>query len=342
MSEARKNWQRLLNNDLKWKTFKKRAELMQAVRSFFIHRGYLEIDPPIASPWPSLDSNIDSVKVKIHDMNGNPSELFLHTSPEHAMKKLLAAGSGDIFFLGKVFRDSEITDLHNPEFTMAEWYKNGASYNEIMDETEDLIIYCAERVTGSLNISYQGESIDLSSPWGRISVKELFDDKAGIDIDKCMSLNSIREAAAKTSVFFKDDDDWDTIFFRIFMEKIEPELGFKRPCFVTDYPAKNPLMAKLKDSDPNYVERAELFIAGIELANGYTELTDGNELLKRFRKEQELRPDNLPIDTDLIKALNTGMPECSGIALGIDRLLMLLLDKKSINDVILFPTKEMM
>jgi len=314
---------------------------MQAVRSFFINRDFLEVDPPTASPWPTLDSNIDSVKVRIHDMNGNPSELFLHTSPEHAMKKLLAAGSGDIFFLGKVFRDAEITELHNPEFTMAEWYKNGAAYNEIMDETEELIIYCAEKVTGSLNISFQGKNIDLSSPWDRISVKELFLNKAGLDLDKCMSLDLMRKAAVKTSVYCEDNDDWDTIFLRIFMEKIEPELGLKRPVFVTDYPAKNPLMAKLKASDPAYVERAELFIAGIELANGYTELTDGKELLKRFKKEQQSRPGNLPIDTDLIKALKTGMPECSGIALGIDRLLMLLLDKKSINDVILSPVKEM-
>ena len=318
----------------------KRAGLLSAVRSFFNEKGYTEIDAPCITPWPTMDSNIDSIPVTIKNLNKQTKKFFLHTSPEHSMKKLLASGSGDIYFLGKVYRDGEITDLHNPEFTMAEWYKTNADYFDIMDETEDLVNFCLNSLNLPLKIHYGHYEIDFEKPWERISVKKIFWNKGQIDLDKCMDISGIREAALKLSVHFNKHDDWDTIFSRIFIDNIEHELGFSRPCFVYDYPSKKPLMAAYKESDKNYVQRAELFIAGMELANGYTELTDYKELLKRFEHEKKLKPEDFPIDYDLIEALKSGMPQCSGIALGIDRLLMILLDKKNIKEVIPFPLEN--
>jgi len=319
---------------------KKRAGLLRAVRSFFYTEGLMETDPPLATPWPTLDANIDSVSISSSDSAHRPLKLFLHTSPEHAMKKMLAAGCGDIYFLGKVFRDREITSQHNIEFTMAEWYVQHATYREIMDMAERLIVFCAESVNGSTNVCWNGTVIDLSPPWERISVRDLFLRNAGIDLNDSMETEALHKAAGENGIILSADDDWDTAFNKIFLERIEPALNTARPCFVTDYPSHTPLMAAKKKSDPRYVERTELFIGGLELANGYTELTDSRELLERFKSEGKIRP-GLPIDHELIQALEHGIPQCSGIALGIDRLLMLLTDKHDIEEVILFPAHQM-
>jgi len=318
-----------------------RHRLMAGIRSFFDAAGYLEIDSPLLTPWPTLDANIRSVPVDIRSETGKPLHLFLHTSPEYSMKKILAAGEGRIYFLGKVFRDGECTPLHNPEFTMLEWYRAGAGYEDLMDETESLIRGIAERMLGSGRIRFRGKTIDLSTPWKRISMRSLFREKTGSDLDGREGIEALRKTAGRLGVHYGRDEDWETVFQRIFMEKMEPGLGGTSPVFLTDYPLRLGLNAKPRPDDPGWTERVELYIGGLEVANGYTELTDAAEQELRFLADRDKKKaetgEDLAVDTELIEAMRMGLPPCAGIALGVDRLLMLMTDSPALQDVLLFP-----
>jgi lysyl-tRNA synthetase class 2 len=315
--------------------------LLREIRSFFDATGYLEIDSPLLTPWPTLDSNIHSVPVDIHSEIGKPHRLFLHTSPEYSMKKVLAAGAARIYFLGKVFRDGECTALHNPEFTMLEWYRVGAGYADLMDETESMIRGIAERMLGSIRIPFNGKTIDLSAPWKRISVCTLFSDKTGTALVPEAGTEALMKTADRLGVYYRPDEDWEVLFQRIFMEKLGPGLGETVPVFVTDYPLRLGLNAKPKPVDPQWTERVELYIGGLEIANGYTELTDAAEQERRFLADREKKKketgEDLPVDKELIDAMKIGLPPCAGIALGVDRLLILMTNSPKIQDVLLFP-----
>ncbi len=335
------NWLRLRSGEMDWNVFRFRAGMLRAARLFFEREGFLEVEPPLLTACPTLDSNIRSIKAQVEDGSGKSGPFFLHTSPEHSMKKLLAAGAERIFYIGKVFSDGEITGLHNPEFTMAEWYRAGADFNGIMRDTENLVRFIAKETAAPDPLRFGGRSIELSAPWKRITMRELFTAKAGIDLDASADIEPFRAAARKAGVPTEKDDDWETVFFRVFLEKIEPGLGFPSPVFVTGYPARMGLMARRKQDEPDWVERAELYMGGLELANGYTELTDAGEQRGRFmeelgRKRAQGCPD-YRMDEELLQALELGLPPCAGMALGLDRLIMLFLDKKQIRDVLLFP-----
>ena len=335
------NWKKLRDQEIDWAVFRLRSRIVQSIRSYFTSKGFLEVETPLLTPYPTLDSNIHSMKTKFHGHPENPQTLFLHTSPEHSMKKLLAGGGDRIYFLGKVFRDGELTRLHNPEFTMVEWYRTEATYKDILEDTQDLICFVAREVFSSKQLLYQASKIDLTPPWKQITLSDLFEQEVGIDLEKSLILESLQEAAATHSIRFQVDDDWETLFFRIFLEKIEPNLGFPKPTFVLDYPLRMGLMAKKKDDNSEWVERIELYIAGLELANGYSELLDAEEQKKRFQDEQNkkmIENNNLySIDMELISALESGIQPSAGIALGVDRLIMLFTDKTDIQDVLLFP-----
>jgi len=336
------NWKKLAKGEMDWSVFHLRARTLQAIRSFFESRGFLEVDPPHLIPCPSFDSNIRSMEAYFCNEKGIRRRLFLHTSPEHAMKKLLAAGADRIFFLGKVFRDGELTSLHNPEFTMVEWYRAHATYHDIKKDTQDLIGFVADALFSTSAMEYQKEKIDLSPPWMQITVCDLFKTHAGIDLEKTQTTASLKNAASGLNIHFQAEDDWESLFFRIFLEKIEPKLGFPKPTFVMDYPLCMGQMAKKKDGP--WVERIELYIAGMELANGYSELTDPVEQRKRFKEEQKKKCEEHrhdPLDEELISALEMGIPPCAGIALGVDRLVMLFTDRTDIQDVLLSPVHQM-
>lgn len=319
----------------------KRARIVRYIRDFFRSKGYLEIEAPLLTPFPTLDANITSFITAWHDGRGSRSPLFLHTSPEHSMKKMLAAGAGNIVFLGKVFRNEESSPLHNAEFTMLEWYRKNADYRDIMRETEELILFLARKLTAGEGITYQGLHIDLASPWKRISVRDLFLQYVGIDLFEKNSPQDMINAAKAHGLHFLPDDSWETLFFRLYLDKIEPFIGLTKPLFITDYPLSLGLMAKAKADRPQWVERAELYIGGIELANGYSELLDPDEQRRRFQNDQRIKKDQtgrtLPIDTELLEALTRDLPPCAGMALGVDRLVMLLTDSGSVDDVMLFP-----
>ena len=335
------NWKKLGSGRMDWRVFRTRHAMIREIRSFFDLRGYLETDAPLLTPYPTLDANILSIRSDLLSETRKLHRMYLHTSPEYPMKKLLAAGASRIYFCGKVFRDGECTPLHNPEFTMLEWYRADADYADMMDETEAMIREVAVRVIGSERIPFRGKILDLSPPWPRLSVRQLFMEKTGSDLTPDIGLNSLMEIADRLDVFYRPNEDWETVFLRLFMEKLEPGLGETVPAFLMDYPLRLGLNAKQKTEDPAWTERVELYAAGLEIANGYTELTDPAEQKRRFlcdqaRKKRETG-NEYPVDMDLIDAMTLGLPPCAGIALGVDRLLMLLTDSRTIQDVLLFP-----
>ncbi len=328
------------NHTTNWDLFRTRAQILKNIRAFFDTEGFLEIEALILTPFPTLDNNIETLTTIIRQQHKQKT-FYLHTSPENSMKKLLARGAENIFYLGKVFRDDEMTSTHNPEFTMLEWYRTDANYTDIQNDTERLIVRLFDEMKGMPQLEYDGKSVDISPPWDRVSLRTLFLERAGVDLEADDSLEALQTAASEHRLRFGREDDWETLFFRLYLDLVEPHLGHPKPVFVLDYPLRMGLMAKRKQNDSGWVERVELYIAGVELANGYSELTDAGEQEKRFDEQIDRRilsgGQRLTKDEELLSALRSGMPPSSGIALGVDRLIMLLTGKTQIQDVLLFP-----
>ncbi|MBL4694135.1 EF-P lysine aminoacylase GenX [Candidatus Gracilibacteria bacterium] len=284
-----------------------RARITQRVRDFFTDNNFLEVETPIMVDIPGMEPHLTPFETT----DGK----FLNHSPELQMKKLLGQGLKRIFNITKVFRSGEKSNTHNPEFTMLEWYRLNADYKDMMTDCENLIT--------SLTDKY-------SKPFKRKTCQELFQEHLQIDLT---SDNFAEEAAKHIDV--SQLKTWDEIFFKLFLNFIEPNLG-PEPIFVTDYPASQAALAKTKGF---FAERFELYINGLELANAFSELTDATEQRHRLEEEQEERRQMnktvFPIDEEFLSALDS-IPEAAGIALGLDRLIMVLLDKKTIQEVILF------
>jgi len=291
-----------------------RARMIQAMRLFFIEHDYLEVETPQVIPAPAPEPHIHPVKA------GN---LFLRTSPELCMKRLLAAGYPKIFQIGKCFRHAERGDLHMPEFTMLEWYRTEIDYMALMEECEAMIRSVSRRGLGSGDrIHYQGVEIDLKCPWERLSVSEAFDRWASETPETAISRG---------------------IFDKIMVEKIEPNLGVTRPTILYDYPAPLAALARLKPGNKMVAERFEIYFAGLELANGFSELSDAREQRTRFERDRKQRSDLdkkvYPMPEKFLKALEK-MPRAAGIALGVDRLAMIFADRSRIDDVVTFTPEE--
>lgn len=344
MNNRKANWQKLYDGKLDWNIFEQRSRIIKAIRQFFDSNGYLEIEPPLLTPYATMDNNIDSVNATLHDPSKKRLDFYLHSSPEHAMKKLLAAGAEKIYYLGKVFRDGEWTQHHNPEFTMLEWYRTGINYTDIQDETEDLVKHIAASIGQEKAIQYSNDTVTLEGPWERMTLSDLFEERTESPLHECLQLSVIRKCADSLGIYFDKEDDWESVFFRIFLEKVEPGLGIPHPIFVRDYPVMMGLMAKRKSDDPEWVERVELYLGGLELANGYSELLDPTEQRDRFEIVKEIKSKqankNFLLDDDLLDALPLIKSSAAGMALGVDRLTMLLLDKQDIRDVLLFPAHD--
>ncbi len=292
----------------------RRARIIQAIRSFFIDRDYLEVETPIRIPAPAPEAHINAV---ISD------EWFLHTSPELCMKQLLAAGFSRIFQICKCFRHQERGAKHLPELTILEWYRIGHNYMNLMDDCEDLIRAVAGSISGKDRISYRGREIHLATPWTRMPVAAAFDQFASTTMEKSLDNNCFDEVMAN---------------------EIEPNLGSPTPLFLYDYPAACGALARLKPGNNLLAERFELYIAGIELCNGFGELTDSGEQKTRFEKELGLRK-NLsqpvyPMPQKFLKTLKD-MPDAGGNAMGIDRLVMLFCDATEIDEVVTFTPEEL-
>ncbi len=302
---------------------KARANLLREIRKFFDNRGVLEVETPVLSQNTVTDCHIDSFDTS-YLASHKQQTYFLQTSPEYAMKRLLAAGSGAIYQISRVFRQGESGRLHNPEFSMLEWYRPDFNYFDLMSEIDVLL------------------AVILKFPKpDRISYSNLFLDNLNIN-PILATIDDLRELAKEHQLENTESiDDRDTLLDFIFSHLLQPQLAEKQPCYIYDYPSTQAALAQVKDSDPPVAQRFELYYRGIELANGFYELSCSTEQMSRFEndliKRRKHRKQLLNIDMRFIDALKSGLPECSGVAMGIDRLLMLKLGATHIHEVINFP-----
>lgn len=303
---------------------KARAQIIAQVRAFFNARGYLEVETPALQTAPCMEAHIQAFKTQIAYPDGREGKtLYLHTSPEFAMKKLLVAGLPKIFQLAKVFRNAEGSRWHSPEFTMLEWYQTGMDYMQMMDETADLLRHVIQTP-----VSAKGRMCDVHAPWERITVAAALEKYADVSIAAHLGdVAHIRREAARIGVYVSPHDDWENALLKILMEKVEPQAGAGAPTILYDYPVSMAALSRPKPSDARYAERFEVYVCGIELANAFGELTDASAQRARFYHEVALRKktygDDYPVDEDFLAALEYGLAPCSGNALGIDRLVML-------------------
>jgi len=328
---GRETERRLPDGGPPWAALRARARILEGIRAFFRDRGFLEVDPPIAQAYPNIDPNI--YPVKIADASGKATRFYLHTSPELAMKKLLAAGSGDIYFLGKVFRDREGSPLHAPEFTMLEWYRVGGDADRVMRDVEELVRTLASRTAGGDIIRRGSREIPLGRPWLRWEMDDAFRDLLGVGM---LEEKPLRDALEHKGMRPGADETWEDLFSRACLDVVEPALADRGACFLTGYPAALGAMARRRAGRPDVSERFEGFVAGVELVNGYEELTDPVEqearLIALADRHRRATGEALPVDPGFLASLRRGLPPCAGAALGVDRLVMLLLGKDDIAD----------
>jgi elongation factor P--(R)-beta-lysine ligase len=324
-----------------------RGRVLMALRDFFAETGFVEVDTPALQVSPGLEPHLKAFATVLHDpADGVARPFYLHTSPEFAMKKLLAAGLPRIWQLAHVFRDGERSATHHPEFSMLEWYRAGAGYRDLMADCEALLRR-AQSAAGVEALVWQGKRADAGRPFERLSVAAAFERYAGIDVlatapdPVAPDVARLATAAAMIGIAPHPGDDWETLFFRIFLDRIEPHLGIGTPTILHDYPLALAALSRPKPDDPRLCERFELYVCGLELANAFGELTDPAEQRRRFAadqaKKQALYGETYPIDEDFLAVLQHGLPDCAGIALGFDRLVMLLTGAGHIEEVLWAP-----
>ena len=302
----------------------KRMEVIRGMRRFFDERQFYEVETPILQACPTFDTHIHGFAVE----EGG----YLRSSPEFDMKKLLVAGVENLYQIGPNFRKGEHSKLHRPEFTMIEWYRAGADYRVLMQDCQNLL--------RTVSDSYQfGEHLcDPHEDWYILSVSEVFELYCGIDLAACLDDVAIFAAEAKRlDIRTVEGDAWDDVFHAIMAAKIEPHLGMGAPCILYDYPISMAALSRPKADNPRFAERFELYVCGVELANAFSELTDAAEQKHRFQVDmaakQEIYGTSYPADEEFFAALEHGLPDCAGIALGVDRLVMLACGASDIADV---------
>jgi len=316
-----------------WAAARTRQQLYAAIRSWFASAGYLEVETPYLVPTPGMEPHIDPFEVPFVPQTdvGTRRTLYLHTSPEYAMKRLLADGSPPLFQICKTFRNGEVSATHNPEFTMLELYRPHADYSAIMTDVEALL--------ASVSLG----TVFKKTPYERLTVREAMLRYAEIDLRQHRTGPELKRAADARGIYTGSSTEFDDLFFHVFLERVERKLGFERPTFLIEYPASMASLSKLKSGDPSVAERVELYANGLELANGFSELTDPHEQRRRLVEEQALRRAAgrpvFPLDEAFLEALPK-MPPSAGIAVGLDRVLMLMVEAASISEVLLFPAKD--
>jgi lysyl-tRNA synthetase class 2 len=294
----------------------RRARVVSSARVFFESRGFLEVETPLLVPSPGLDVHLTAFLVPT-----GAGARYLSTSPEYQMKRLLAEGAGAIFQIAKAFRQGELGERHNPEFTMLEWYRAPGRMQDVMADTEQLVA----RVTGG-QVVVDGRAHEARPPFRRMTVIEAYEAFAGTSADETLSMAA------------RDEDR----FYRLLVDRVEPALeALGHAVFLTEYPATQASLARKKPTDPRVAERFELYLAGLELCNGFGELTDPVEQRARFEADREARAARglpvYPIDARFLEALEAGLPPCAGNALGLDRLVALACGTRRIGDVMAFP-----
>ena len=322
-----------------------RNRITKAFRAWFEAEGFEEVETAALQVSPGAEAHLHAFATEALNPAGETAQLYLHTSPEFACKKLLAAGEAKIFSLGKVWRNRERGPLHHPEFTMLEWYRAEAPYQTLMDDCAALVALAAE-TAGTRRFDFRGVACDPFAPPERLSVAEAFRRHAGVDLpasvasDGTTDRNALAAEAVAAGIRVAEDDTWADIFSRIIVEKVEPRLGEGRPTILCEYPIPEAALARPKAADPRVAERFELYACGVELANAFGELTDPVEQRRRFILEMDEKArvygERHPIDEDFLAAL-ANMPEASGSALGFDRLVLLATGARRIEDVLWTP-----
>lgn len=315
--------------------FRKRVEIIRLIREFFSNRGFMEVETPMMQPVPG---GATAKPFKTHH-NALGMDLFLRIAPELYLKRLLVGGFERVFEINRNFRNEGLSTRHNPEFTMLEFYQAYATYHDLMDLTEELISWVAAEVTGSMTISYQGTTVDLSPPWQRFTMEEALVQIAGIDPELLADENKVMALAKEKGIELQPGAGTGKAKTELFELLVEEQLI--NPTFITSYPTEVSPLARKNEEDPSVTDRFELFVTGREIANAFSELNDPMDQYQRFAKQIQERGDDEEIhpelDYDYVRALEYGMPSAAGEGIGIDRLVMLLTDAPSIRDVILFP-----
>jgi lysyl-tRNA synthetase class 2 len=324
-----------------------RARITAAVRTWFAARDFAEAETAILQVSPGNEAHLHAFATDLVGQDGQRLPLYLHTSPEFAAKKLLAAGEPRLFTFARVFRNRERTALHHPEFTMLEWYRANEPYDVLIEDCAALMAAAAE-ASGTKSFTYRDRTADPFAPPERLTVAEAFRRHAGIDLLATVNgietdVAALAAAARLQGIRVADDDTWTDIFSRILLERVEPNLGIGRATVLDEYPTCEAALARPTPHDPRVAERFELYVCGIEIANAFGELTDPAEQRRRFDAEmaekERVHGERYPIDEDFLAAL-AHMPPASGIALGFDRLAMLATGAQRIEQVLWTPVAE--
>ncbi|KPF60200.1 EF-P lysine aminoacylase EpmA [Rhizobium sp. AAP116] len=325
-----------------------RNRIQAAFRALFAEHDFVEVDTATLQVSPGNEAHLHAFRTDAIGHDGTAAPLYLHTSPEFACKKLLAAGETRIACFAHVYRNRERGPLHHPEFTMLEWYRVGEGYEQLMLDCVDLIALAA-RTVGTRQFAFAGKSVDPFAEPERISVADAFAQHAGIDLlatiatDGTTDRNALAGQLADAGIRTADDDTWADLFSRVIVEKVEPKLGNGRVTILDRYPVAEAALARPCPDDPRVAERFEVYACGVELANAFGELTDPAEQRRRFEAEMaeknRVYGETYPLDEDFLEAL-AEMPDASGIALGFDRLVMLATGALRIDQVIWAPVAE--
>ena len=324
----------IMNSDVR-DIFEKRSKTVQAIRRFLLDRDFIEVETPMMQPIPG---GAEATPFITHH-NALGIDLFLRIAPELYLKRLVVGGFERVFEINRNFRNEGVSTRHNPEFTMLEFYQAYATYEHMMDLTEEMFRYVALNVVGSTEISYQGNAIDLGAKWRRMSLASALEEYGGINSTLLNDREGLLELAAKKNINLTKTGRKGKIITKLFDILVEPKL--LQPTFITGYPVEVSPLSRKSEADSNLTDRFELFIAGHEIANGFSELNDPDDQEKRFLQQTAEREagdkEAHYMDRDYIEALEYGMPPTAGEGIGIDRLIMLLTDAASIREVILFP-----
>ncbi len=325
-----------------------RNRITRAVRDWFDAEDFVEVETAALQVSPGNDAHLHAFATEAVSTAGARAPLYLHTSPEFACKKLLAAGERKIFNLARVWRNRERGPLHHPEFTLLEWYRAAAPYEALMEDCAALLALAAA-TAGARALSFRGLTADPGAEPERLTVAEAFDRYAGVDLlatvgeDGAADREGLAAAAGAAGVRVADDDGWADVFSKVMVERIEPRLGVGRATILCEYPRPEAALARLKPGEPKVAERFELYACGVEVANAFGELTDAAEQRRRFQTEMDemarVYGERYPLDEDLLAALPL-MPQASGAALGFDRLVMLATGAAHIEQVLWTPVAE--
>ena len=325
-----------------------RGAITTAVRGWFEASGFTEVETAALQVSPGNEAHLHAFGTEMQELGGPATPLYLHTSPEFACKKLLAAGERAIFDFARVWRNRERGPLHHPEFTMLEWYRAGAPYEGLMDDCAALLARAASTAKREA-FAWRGRTVDPFAAPERLTVAQAFERFAGvdvlasIDVDGSPDRDALASAVRARGVRVADDDTWTDVFSRVMVEKVEPNLGIGRATILYEYPACEAALARLSPRDPRVAERFELYACGVELANAFAELTDPVEQRRRLEAEMDEKVrvygERYPIDEDFLDAL-AAMPPACGAALGFDRLVMLATGAEHIEQVLWAPVVQ--